>query len=200
MTITATNQNQMQATKVVIPVRFSYVHVFQPTAIADGAEPKYSVSCIIPKSDVKTLEKVRAAIRAAYAAGVPTKFNGKQPKEWKNPLRDGDTARDGDDAYRDSFFINASCRTRPGVVDRNRQSIISEEEFYSGCYGYVSINFYAFNTSGNMGVAAGLNNVMKVKDGEPLGGRQSAESDFADVNTDDMPFDIPEEGADDIFG
>jgi hypothetical protein len=71
------------------------------------------------------------------------------------------------------------------VVDSRRQPIIDEEEFYSGCYGYVSLTFYAFDTKGNKGIACGLNNVMKTKDGEHLGGRVSAEQDFATVPADD---------------
>ena len=200
----ATTNNQPAATtKVVIPVRFSYVHVFQPAAIGDGGEQKYSVSCIIPKSDTKTVEKVKAAIRTAFDEGVSSKFKGKRPANWKNPLRDGDLDRTADEAYQGAFFINASCKTRPGVVDRDRQAILDEEDFYSGCYGFVSINFYAFNTNGNMGVAAGLNNVLKARDGERLGGRVSAEADFADVDASDLPFDLPAEedtGAADIFG
>ena len=96
-------------------------------------------------------------------------------------LRDGDD-RD-DDIYAGHVYVNASCKTRPGVVGADRMPITDQEWFYSGCYGYVSINFYAFNTNGNMGVAAGLNNVMKLKDGDALGGRSSAESDFADIDT-----------------
>lgn len=195
----ATNENV--ATKVVIPCRFSYVHVWEASSIGDDGEKKFSVSCIIPKSDKKTIDAVKAAIKAAYETGVTSKFKGKKPSNWKNPLRDGDTDRTEDDAYQNAFFVNASARTRPGVVDKARQQITDPDEFYSGCYGYVSINFYPFNTNGNMGVAAGLNNVMKVKDGEPLGGRASAESDFANVDMEDAPFPMSDDSeSTDIFG
>lgn len=168
-------------TKVVVPCRFSYAHVFQPQAINDGDEKKYSVNVIIPKADKKTAGAVKKAIDAAYAAGVSGKFGGKKPAKWKNPLRDGDEDRPDDEVYAGAYFINASCKTRPGVVNVRREPIMDENEFYSGCYGYASITFYAFNTSGNIGVAAGLNNVMKTRDGEHLGGRVSAEVDFAEV-------------------
>lgn len=193
------SENLNSTTKVVIPCRFSYVHVWEASSIGDDDKKKYSVSCIIPKSDKATLEKVKKAIQAAYTAGVASKFKGKKPNNWKNPLRDGDTDRTEDESYEDAMFINASCNTRPGVVDRNRQQILDQDDFYSGCYGYVSINFYAFNTNGNLGVAAGLNNVMKVKDGEPLGGRSSAESDFADIDMGEMPFPAGDDSEEDIF-
>ena len=64
-------------------------------------------------------------------------------------------------------------------MDANAQPILDRSEVYSGCYGRVSLSFYAFNTNGNRGIACGLNNVQKLKDGEPLGGRISAEQEFA---------------------
>lgn len=169
----------MQATKVVTgKVRFSYLNVFRPKAINDSSDEKYSVSLIIPKTDTETIAKCEAAIRAAMEMGK-TKWGGKIPKGLKIPLRDGDEERD-DEAYAGCMFINASARTKPGLINKNRQQITDEEELYSGCYGRASINFYPFDASGNRGVAAGLNNLLKLEDGEPLGGRQSAENDFAD--------------------
>lgn len=185
--------NENVSTKVVFPCRFSYVHVWEASSIGDEGEKKISVSCIIPKSDKKTIEAVKVAIKAAYEAGITSKFNGRKPANWKNPLRDGDTDRMDDEAYQNAFFVNASCKTRPGVVDKARQPITDQDDFYSGCYGWVSVNFYPFNAKGNVGVAAGLNNVMKGKDGESLGGRLSADADFADVDMSDAPFPVGEE-------
>jgi hypothetical protein len=174
-----TDQNQMQATKVVTgKVRFSYLNVFRPKAINDSSDEKYSVSLIIPKTDTETIAKCEAAIKAAMEMGK-AKWGGKIPKGLKTPLRDGDEERD-DEAYAGCMFINASARTKPGLIGKNRQQITDEEELYSGCYGRASINFYPFDASGNRGVAAGLNNLLKLEDGEPLGGRQSAENDFAE--------------------
>jgi hypothetical protein len=172
--------NEVQATKVVTgKVRFSYLHVFEPSAAEEGQEKKYSVSLIIPKKDKATLAKIEKAIEAAKEAGK-AKFGGKIPATLKLPLRDGDIERPEDEAYADSFFVNANARTRPGLVDKALNPIMDQEELYSGCYGRASVTFYAFNTSGNKGIACGLNNLMKLEDGESLGGRQSAENDFAE--------------------
>ncbi len=104
----------------------------------------------------------------------------------KLPLRDGDVERD-DEAYKGCFFLNANTTTPPQVVDENLQPILSAAEVYSGCYGRVSLNFYAFNTNGNRGIAVGLGNVQKLRDGEPLGGgRTSAVDDFAPAGGDDF--------------
>lgn len=176
-------------TKVITGVntRWSYANVWQPKSI-NGGTPKYSVSLIIPKTDTDTVNKVKAAIQAAYDEGESKlKGSGKSVPSLsviKTPLRDGDLERPNDEAYKNSYFINANSSTAPGVVDADRQPIIDTFEVYSGVYGRASINFYAFNSNGNKGIACGLNNLQKIKDGEPLGGKSRAEDDFADADDD----------------
>lgn len=169
--------------------RWSYANVWEPKSINGGA-PKYSVSLIIPKSDTKTITKIRAAIEAAYKEGeAKLKGNGRSVPALsvlKTPLRDGDTERPDDEAYADAYFINANSASAPGIVDADRQPIIDRSEVYSGVYGRASINFYAFNSNGNKGIACGLNNLQKIKDGEPLGGKSRAEDDFASDDEDDF--------------
>ena len=178
-------------TKVITGVntRWSYVNAWEPKSINGGA-PKYSVSLIIPKSDTKTIEKIQAAIQAAYDEGQgKLKGNGKSVPALsvlKTPLRDGDAERPDDEAYADSYFINANSGTAPGIVDADRQPILDRSEVYSGVYGRESINFYAFNSNGNKGIACGLNNLQKIKDGEPLGGKSRAEDDFDTEEDDDF--------------
>ena len=165
-------------TKVVTgTVRLSYANVWEPKSINGGAE-KYSVSLIIPKSDKKTIAAINAAVDAAIEEGL-AKFGGKKPNKAaiKLPLRDGDTERD-DEAYADSYFVNANSQTPPQIVDQNVNPIMNRSEIYSGVYARVSINFYAFNSNGNKGVACGLGNIQKVRDGQPLGNRSTAEDDF----------------------
>lgn len=176
-------------TKVITGVntRWSYANVWQAKSI-NGGTPKYSVSLIIPKDDVTTVNKVKAAIQAAYEEGESKlKGNGRTVPALsviKTPLRDGDTERPDDEAYKNSYFINANSATAPGIVDADRQPIIDHFEVYSGVYGRASINFYAFNSNGNKGIACGLNNLQKIRDGEPLGGKSRAEDDFADIDDD----------------
>lgn len=168
--------------------RWSYANVWEPKSI-NGGVPKFSVSLIIPKSDKKTIEAIKKAIEAAYKEGeAKLKGNSRSvpPLESiKTPLRDGDTERPDDEAYANSFFLNANSTTQPGIVDANVQPILTRSEVYSGVYGRASINFYAFNSNGNRGIACGLNNLQKIRDGEPLGSRTSAEDDFADFAEDD---------------
>lgn len=176
----------MEKTKVITgKVRFAYVHAFEAHSMEEGGKAKYSVCIIIPKSDKKTIAKIKKAIDNAYKEGK-AKFGGKLPKSWKNPLRDGDEERDELEEFENSYFLNANSVRRPGVVDSELDDIIDKEEFYSGCYGRASVNFYAFNTSGNKGVAAGLENLQKLEDGEPLAGvGASAADDFGDLEDED---------------
>ena len=167
----------------------SYLNVNEPKTPLGGGTPKYSVSLIIPKSDTVTVEKIRAAIQAAYDEGQ-SKLKGSSKyvpalEDLKTPLRDGDKERNGDEAYANAWFINANSTTKPGVVDADRQPILDTSELYSGIIGRASINFYAFNSNGNRGIACGLNNIQKLADGTPLGGHSRAEDDFADVDDDD---------------
>ena len=167
----------------------SYLNVNEPKIPLGGGTPKYSVSLIIPKSDTVTVAKIRAAIKAAYDEGQ-SKLKGNSKsipalESIKTPLRDGDKDRKGDEAYADSWFVNANSTTKPGVVDADRNPILETSELYSGIIGRASINFYAYNTNGNRGIACGLNNLQKLADGTPLGGRSRAEDDFADLDDED---------------
>ena len=176
-------------TKVITGVcRWSYVNVWQPKAMEESGKPKYSVSFIFPKSDTATIKALEAATEAAYEIGASKlKGNGRSVpplSSIKTPLRDGDVERPDDEAYANSYFLNANSVTQPGIVDADRQPILDQNEVYSGCYGRASLTFYAFNRSGNRGIACGLNNLQKIRDGEPLDGHTRAEDDFADDDDD----------------
>lgn len=176
--------NYVNPTKVITGpnTRWSYANVWEPKAIKDS-KPKYSVSLIIPKDDIETLNKIKAAIKAAYDEGQnKLKGNGKTVpslQTLKTPLRDGDLERPDDEAYANAYFINATSATAPGIVDANCHQITDHSEVYSGVYGRASVNFYAFYAGVNRGIACGLNNLQKLRDGQPLGGKPRAEDDFA---------------------
>ncbi|AHM57275.1 phage-like protein [Peptoclostridium acidaminophilum DSM 3953] len=169
------------------PVRFSYANVFEPKSI-NGSEPKYSVSIIIPKSNKQAIRDVEQAIEEAKKDGT-AKFGSKFTSgNFKVPLRDGDIDRPDDEAYEDSYFINANGKARPGIVDRRLHPINDQTEFYSGCYGRASINIFPYSAAGNKGLAAGLNNIQKTEDGEALGGKARAEDDFEAIGGDEDDF------------
>ena len=185
------SKNYLNPTKVITGVntRWSYANVWEAKSI-NGGKPKFSVSLIIPKDDTATVNKIKAAIQSAYEEGQSKlKGNGKTVPALsvlKTPLRDGDLERPDDEAYANSYFINANSASAPGIVDSDRQPVIDRSEVYSGVYGRASINFYAFNSNGNKGIACGLNNLQKIKDGEPLGGKSRAEDDFATGDDEDF--------------
>ncbi len=179
-------------TKVVTgKVRLSYANLFEPKSI-NGSEPKYSVSLIIPKSDKQQIAIIEQAIENAKERDKG-KWNGKIPANLKLPLRDGDEERPDDEAYANSYFLNANSTKAPAVVGLEKDKAtgkaipLGPDEVYSGCYARVSVNFYGFNAAGNKGIACGLGNIQKLDDGERLGGGSSAEEDFEfdEVDSDD---------------
>ena len=182
---------------------FSYLNCWEPKALTENATPKYSVSLIIKKSTVhiymgwtscifwwRTIDKIKKAIEYAYKEGESKlKGNGKSVPALsvlKTPLRDGDTERPDDEAYKGCYFVNANSTQAPGIVDGNCNPILERSEMYSGVIGRASITFYAFNSNGNKGIACSLNNLQKLADGEPLGSKASAESDFGTSDDEDF--------------
>ena len=185
------------STKVVTgKVRFSSCYLFEPQEALGGGDPKYSLTLLIPKSDVATVNKIKAAI--AEAREIYCNRNGANalPAKPVHTLKDGDGTRNNGDDFgpecRDHYVIKVRSSKRPVVVDAFRNEITNPAEIYGGCYGRASINFFGYNTAGQKGISATLLSVQKLHDGEPFGTVGSA-SDFDDDYRD------PEAGADDDF-
>lgn len=182
------------ATKVLTgEVRLSYVNLITPRAAQPNADPKYSVTLLIPKTDNATLMDINASIKAAYEEGVTKKWGGAHPQQ-RTIVHDGDGLRPSGlpfgDECKGHWVLTASSKNKPQVVGiDNVNCELAPNDIYSGMYARVTINFFAYDTAGSKGVGCGLGNVMKTKDGEPLSGGASAASDFADFNT--MPAAAP---------
>ena len=182
-------------TRVVIPCRISFANIWEPKSINDSA-PKYSVSCIIPKTDTQTIARIKEAVEAARELGKVKRWGGKIPPTLKTPLRDGDIDRPDDENYAGCYFVNASSKDAPQIVDQKVRTLTDPLSVGSGDYCNVSVNFYGYNANGNRGIACGLGNVQLVQTGERFGGRSSAASDFeviasADDNDDnELPFGV----------
>lgn len=168
-------------------VRASYVHIFQPRTPENGGEPKYSVTLLIPKTDTATINRIYAEIERAKQEGAQKAFNGSIPPQCRIPLYDGDGYRQSGEAFGEEcsgcMVITASAKQQPVVVGLDMQNILNPADVYSGCYIRANINFFAYNSNGNKGIGCGLNAVQKIEDGEPLGGRVSAEEAFGGANT-----------------
>ena len=165
-------------TNVVIPnARLSYLFVFNK-----NANDKYSCTILLPKSDMATKKAIDKAIEAACIAGAD-KFGGKVPTNLNTTVYDGDEPKtDGTERgpeCKGMWVINASAQTQPGLVDRRCHDIMDSTQLYSGCWANVDVNFYAYNTKTNRGIACGLNNIQKVRDDEALGGRARARDVFS---------------------
>ena len=168
-------------------VRVSYPNVDKPVSFNGGPE-KYSVSLIVePESE--TASNLETAINSVIAAAerdglwdADTRTN----KGLNTPLRLGNEGHPNKDEYAGNLFINASSQFKPSLVHNRKKDgkLVEavEDEIYAGCYAIASITLYPFNVNGNVGVACGLDGLMKVKNGERLDGRKSAEEVFADVD------------------
>ncbi len=171
----------MSETKVVTGVvRLSYVNVYETRVVDDVDSGKYGCAILIPKTDKATIAKINAAVEVAKEDGIKTKWGGKKPVNLKLPLRDGDEDKPEDEAYKGQYFINCNSNKQPGMVDAMCKPLIEPGAIYSGCYARVSITFFPFDSQGSKGIAAGLNNIQKIRDGEPLAGGPTAEEDFGD--------------------
>ena len=168
-------------------VRISYVHLNQPHSGAqDGSNPKYSVTVLLPKSDIATKARLDAAYQAAVNAGVSTKWNGVMPPKIECPIYDGDGVRSNGEPFgeecKGNWVFTASNKNPVAVVDIGTNPIIDPNEIYSGMYARVCISFYAYAQAGKRGIACGLEAVQKIEDGEPLAGKVSIADAFGGVN------------------
>ena len=176
--------NQDPQFAVTGKVRLSFVHVFAPFAAKPGNEPKYSVTILVSKSDIGTMQRISAAIEAATQQGVATKWNNVRPPLILLPVYDGDGVRPSDgmpfsDECKGHWVFTASDKNRPEVVDLTLNPILNQTEVYSGMYARVSVRFFPYVNTGKKGVGCGLRNIQKLEDGEPLGGgRSNAADDF----------------------
>lgn len=182
---------KVNGTKVITnKVRLSYVHLFEPDAF-EGQDPKYSTVILIDKTDTETVDAIKSAQKAAYEMAKGDKLKGLKPTAVKTTLRDGDEEKDLDEQpeYEGMYFMSLSSKSAPGLLNKFKKKA-TEEDVYSGVYARVSMNLFAFNTAGNKGISAGLNNVMALGEGDYLGGKASAESDFEDFEAADEDDDL----------
>ena len=166
--------------------RLSYCNLTTPRAAQQGGEPKYSVTLLIPKTDVATKADIDAAIQAAANEALAKVWNGARPPQLRAPIYDGDGVRPSGVPFGDEckghWVMTASTKNKPQVVGMdNINCELAPSDIYSGMFARVTIRFFGYSNSGNKGIGCGLGNVMKTRDGEALAGSASASVDFAGV-------------------
>lgn len=174
--------------KVLTPeCRLSYANLVTPKAPINnpGAEPKYSVTLLIPKS-TNIIDELRASENAAAEDAVNTKWKGVRPAKLESVIHDGDGVRPSGEPFgaecKGCWVITASSKSKPYVCGAdNINCELAPTDIYSGMYARVTINFYGYFAAGRRGVGCGLRGVMKTRDGEPLSGAVVTASEFAGV-------------------
>ncbi|MEG0237877.1 MAG: DUF2815 family protein [Romboutsia sp.] len=169
--------------KVIVSCRFSYLHCHEPHSI-NGDDPRYGLCAIVPKSDEKTIVEIIKAIDAAKKEAI-LKW-GLTPENIKTPLRDGEVDFPDNEVYNGCYFFNANSKEAPQVVNAKVQPILDKKEIYSGCYGRISVTFYGYYVDNVYGIAAGLGNIQKIKDGEKLSNRVDAADEFEVIEDEDL--------------
>ncbi len=166
-------------------VRLSYVTVFVPRE-DQSKRLKYSVTCLLPKTDVTGYNQLMAAIQAEAQAEANGKLKGVSIQHVKHPIHDGDGVTQngtpfGDECKGHWVFTAACSEDRPpAVVDQRVQPIMDKSQIYSGCYGHVAISIYAYDNQ-SKGIGFGLNGLQKTRDGEALGFNFNAQNAFSAV-------------------
>ncbi|MCC8075735.1 MAG: DUF2815 family protein [Clostridiales bacterium] len=163
-------------------VRFSYCHLFQPKS-QNGSDPKYSTTVLVPKGNTAAKQAIDAAVNEAINTGVAGKWNGTRPPRPALCVYDGDGVRPSDgqpfgDECKGCWVFTASTRDKPFVVNNRVDDIIDPTQVYSGMWGNVCVSFFPYNYNGKKGIGCWLNGVQKVRDGEPLTHRVTAQSAF----------------------
>lgn len=169
---------------IIFPCRFAYLNCWRPQQQSNG-EAKYSLSAVIPKEDTETIELIRKTLEYVAEHSV-SKWGGRIPDKLRLPLHDGDVEKTNNPIFKNSYFINAKCKEPPQIVDSEVQPIINQSELYSGCYGNVSVTFYAYNVGGSRGIAAWLCNIQKISDGDPIGQRILAKDEFKPISGEEL--------------
>ena len=186
------NQEPTLLTVITPKFRVSFPNLFEPKAMDEKSQAKFGVTMLFPKDDKGNyLAELEKSYEAAVAKGLKDKWNGTLPKNLRSPFRDGDEEEDycDRDGFPGHIFVRASSQedNRPGVVHIDKDSSTGKRrvvedpaEVYAGCYAVASVTAYPYSVGNNKGVAFGLNNIMKVEDGQSFGGKRSASDDFGD--------------------
>ncbi len=183
-------------TKIVTPeIVCSFPYLFEVSSYTE----KYGLSIPIPKQDEAAIANIKNCIGNAAENKWGKKARAEIGKKIESPLRDGDTEKEEDEIYQGTIFFSANSNKKPGVVDKAIQPIMDQDEIYPGCIIRASINFYAYDFKGKKGVACGLQNVMKVRDGEAIGGKAKAEDDFAEFADTSFDTEAMEKETEDVF-
>lgn len=191
------SKTETQPTKIKTgKVRFSYAKVWEATQMVNPktgkpeGKKKFSVVLLIPKKDKAGIRDIQDAIKAAETLGYAKEWKGRNVKYIEECLHDGDEKFDSDpekyDVYKGHMYLSPKANeNRPPqvckIVSGRVEAITERDEFYSGCYGKAVVNFFAYEYMGKFGIGVGLNSVLKLEDGENLGGGYSnAEDDYAE--------------------
>lgn len=183
-----TKSNNCQACLVG---RFSFPHVFTPHSAVPGAEARYSISLLVPKTDQETIAVISEAIENALQKGDKREEwgPGGRPQNLTYPIKDGDQrfikdksgkqTAEVDPHYAGHWYLDAKSYSPIQVFDQSKGTRVAVEPndpnadqvIYGGAYGALDVMFAPYAAGINKGVTIYLSRVLKLSDGEPFGSR-----------------------------
>lgn len=164
------------------PFRLSFPTLFEPESMDDKGPKKYGLSAVWTPADFTEADKKKwRTIMVAINEASKDRFK----KAWKDlpdnikkGIRDGSERADMEGYGNGTKFANITSKMKPGVINLDNERL-GPEDIYPGCYCRATVTVYTYDNKGK-GVALGLMNVQKIKDGERLDSRTDAEDDFDD--------------------
>ena len=177
--------------------RAAFVSVFAMRQYEEG-KPKFEATLLFPrggkdKADLRPLKKAaQVAVEEKWGTD-----KSKHPHLLKSPFRDGDKVTW--DGFAGNTFIRTSSLYQPKIINREGVELMTDEEFYAGCWAYATVNAYAYDTKGNKGVSFGLQNLIFIRDDEKFSGNASPEEDFSDLLEEGSGEDGDDDGDDGMF-
>lgn len=174
---TKTNETLTPGNVCVIDCRFAYLHVNEPTVAKGSTKPKYNAVLIFEKSNRANLDLLKAAFAEGKLIAKTKKWGGQEyPFKLSTIVQDGDTPNTMGKArgpeFKGMYFINAKSDNRPGVgllAGGKLVEAINPNDVKSGDYGKAQIAIYGFGEP-KVGMAVGLNHILKTKEGPSLAG------------------------------
>jgi len=178
-------EERVLKTNMISPTgTFQWVFLDKPKVDKNNPEkePFYSITLLMDKKDPKVIEKLDQ-MKSCIKDALEKRFGDKVPAKYYTPIKDGDveTDKEGNPAYPGSWYIEAKNKEKPGLVDADREPILTQQAVWSGCKGRLSLGFVGYDVSAKKGVTIYLNNVQLTDNSAPkMGGRKSAEEDFSE--------------------
>ena len=167
---------------VIGPVRLAFPEIWEPKAVNEGDDPKYSCTLLLPP------EFDRSAIAQALQQAAVHKWGQKIPPQvpQRNPIQDCELKAQYNGYLPGWKFANVRSGFQITVVDEKVAPVLDRSLIYPGCWVNVQVSAFAsHHPKGGPRVSLGFNMIQFVKHDDRLDNRQAASEVFTPVEVDE---------------